>query len=200
MAVRCMPPLGFGSAAGYDGLDTSPAHRSPCSKDPGAATLPPPRAGESRTMQKQSRNRRPNRTSGGGAPRKRAASRRRPPQTPTAANDPQQRLQKILASAGIASRRECEQLILEGRVEVDGEVVTELGSKADPSKQEIRVDGEALPKPKRLYFAVHKPAGVVCTARDPAGRPRVVDMLPAAAGRVDATPAGNATLLDMRLP
>ncbi|MEM9658044.1 MAG: pseudouridine synthase, partial [Planctomycetota bacterium] len=93
-------------------------------------------------------------------------------------------LQNIMAASGVARRRECEQLIMEVRVDVDGVVGNVLGTRADPSKQEIRVDGEALAKPKKLYFAVHKPAGVVCTARDPAGRPRVVDMLPPSVGRV----------------
>jgi 23S rRNA pseudouridine2605 synthase len=88
------------------------------------------------------------------------------------------RLQKVLALAGIASRRECEELIREGRVEVDHKVVTELGTRADPLKQEIRVDGEALPRPKLTYLALNKPTGVVSTARDPAGRPRVTDLLP----------------------
>jgi 23S rRNA pseudouridine2605 synthase len=87
-------------------------------------------------------------------------------------------LQKVLAAAGIASRRECEQLILEGRVEVDRQVVTELGTRVDPDRQEVRVDGEPLPRPKLVYFAVNKPAGYVSTSRDPAGRPRVTDLLP----------------------
>jgi 23S rRNA pseudouridine2605 synthase len=94
------------------------------------------------------------------------------------------RLQKVLAAAGLASRRECEQLILEGRVQVDGEVVTELGAKVDRARQEIRVDGEPLPRPKLQYFAVHKPPGVVSTTRDPAGRPRVIDLLPPGVGRM----------------
>jgi 23S rRNA pseudouridine2605 synthase len=94
------------------------------------------------------------------------------------------RLQKVLASAGIASRRECEQLILEGRVEVDRLVVTELGTRVDPQRQEIRVDGEVLHRPKLVYYAVNKPAGVVSTARDPAGRPRVLDLLPPNTPRV----------------
>jgi 23S rRNA pseudouridine2605 synthase len=92
--------------------------------------------------------------------------------------DGQERLQKVLAAAGIASRRECEELILEGRVEVDRKVVTELGRRVDPQRHEIRVDGEALPRPKLVYFAVNKPAGVVSTSSDPAGRPRVIDLLP----------------------
>lgn len=88
------------------------------------------------------------------------------------------RLQKILARAGIASRRECEELIREGRVEVDHQIVTQLGTRVDPLHQEIRVDGESLLRPKPVYFAVNKPTGVVCTARDPAGRPRVIDLMP----------------------
>jgi 23S rRNA pseudouridine2605 synthase len=119
-----------------------------------------------------------------GPPRERPRFRARRP-GPVAANDDAtnlhdapDRLQKVLAAAGIASRRECEQLILDGRVEVDHQVVTELGTRADPARQEIRVDGELLHKPNLVYFAVHKPVGVVSTARDPAGRSRVTDLLP----------------------
>jgi 23S rRNA pseudouridine2605 synthase len=107
-----------------------------------------------------------------------------------------ERLQKVLAAAGIASRRECEQFILEGRVEVDRQVVTELGTRVDPQRQEIRVDGEPLPRARPIYFAVNKPPGVVSTARDPAGRPRVIDLLPPNAprafpvGRLDADSEG----------
>ena len=88
-----------------------------------------------------------------------------------------QRLQKILASAGVGSRRHCEDLILSGRVEVDRRVVNQLGAKADASQQEIRVDGQPLPRPRLVYFMVHKPRGVVSTNRDPSGRPRVVDLV-----------------------
>ncbi len=88
------------------------------------------------------------------------------------------RLQRILAAAGFGSRRSVEKLILEGRVEVDGEVVDQLGSSADPSLQDVRVDGESLRAAKPLYFAVNKPTGVVTTNRDPQGRPRVVDLAP----------------------
>lgn len=97
---------------------------------------------------------------------------------------PGERLQKVLASAGIASRRECEELITEGRVEVDGQVVSELGARVNRNTQEIRVDGEALPRPRLVYYAINKPTGVVTSARDPAGRPRVIDLLPPSAGRV----------------
>src|SRR6266581_213180 len=81
-----------------------------------------------------------------------------------------ERLQKVLAAAGLGSRRDCEDLIREGRVEVGKKVVTELGTRVNPTQQEIRVDGEALRRPKRLYFAVNKPVGVVTTNFDPSGR------------------------------
>jgi 23S rRNA pseudouridine2605 synthase len=97
---------------------------------------------------------------------------------------PGERLQKVLAAAGVASRREAEQLILEGRVSVDGQIVAELGTRVDVHRQEISVDGQSLPRPKLVYYAVHKPTGVVSTARDPAGRPRVIDLLPPDVGRV----------------
>lgn len=89
-----------------------------------------------------------------------------------------ERLQKILAAAGLGSRRQCEALILEGRVDVDGETVSKLGTKADPETQEIRVDGVALRHPKLLHYMVNKPTGIVSTNNDPAGRPRVIDMVP----------------------
>jgi 23S rRNA pseudouridine2605 synthase len=106
-----------------------------------------------------------------------------------------ERLQKVLAASGVGSRRDCEELIREGRVEVDRQVVTELGTRVDPLKQEIRVDGEALRRPQRLYFAVNKPAGVVTTNEDPSGRTRVVDLVPTeervfAVGRLDRSSEG----------
>ncbi|MCU0880457.1 MAG: pseudouridine synthase [Pirellulaceae bacterium] len=108
---------------------------------------------------------------------------------------PDQRLQKVLAAAGIGSRRDCEEYIREGRVEVDRKVVTELGTKVDPLRQEIRVDGEALRQPKRLYFAINKPEGVLTTNYDPTGRPRVIDLVPTdervfAVGRLDRASEG----------
>lgn len=89
-----------------------------------------------------------------------------------------QRLQKVLAAAGHGSRRQCEELILTGRVEVDREVVTHLGTRVDPQKQKIRVDGVELRQPKTVWYALNKPMGVVCTNRDPGGRPRAVDLIP----------------------
>ena len=104
---------------------------------------------------------------------------------PPAGGEPRgERLQKVLAAAGLASRRECEEYITEGRVQVDGEVVTELGARVDRAKQEIKVDGEPLPRIRLQYFAVHKPPGIVSTARDPSGRPRVIDLLPSGVGRM----------------
>jgi 23S rRNA pseudouridine2605 synthase len=105
------------------------------------------------------------------------------------------RLQKILAAAGLGSRRQCEELILTGRVEVDRKVVTELGTKADPLTQEIRVDGVNLPRPKLVYFIVNKPTGVLSTNSDPSGRPRVIDLVPYpgrlfAIGRLDMSSEG----------
>lgn len=88
------------------------------------------------------------------------------------------RLQKVLARAGLGSRRHCEELILQARVEVDRQVITQLGTRVDPFRQEIRVDGEPIKLSRPMYFIVNKPPGVVCTHRDPAGRTRVIDLLP----------------------
>jgi ribosomal 50S subunit-recycling heat shock protein len=89
------------------------------------------------------------------------------------------RLQKVMAAAGIGSRRHCEEMILEGRVEVDGRTVKKLGTKVEPTEQEIRVDGEVLKPPRmQVYYLVNKPDGVVSTNSDPAGRTRVIDLVP----------------------
>ena len=85
-----------------------------------------------------------------------------------------QRLQKVLAHAGVASRRACEQLIADGRVSVDGITVTEAGVRVDPLTQEIRLDGSRiLTNPELITLMLHKPAGVVTTMEDPEGRPTV---------------------------
>jgi 23S rRNA pseudouridine2605 synthase len=95
-----------------------------------------------------------------------------------------ERVQKVLAHAGIGSRRSCEDLIKQGRVSVDGQVVRELGTRVDPSRSRIAVDGEAIRLESMVYFAVNKPKGYVSTDKDPAGRPRVVDLLPEVPERV----------------
>ena len=86
-----------------------------------------------------------------------------------------ERLQKILAQAGVASRRKAEEMIEQGRVQVNGKVVTELGTKADAGRDHIRVDGKLLQGAERLrYFVLNKPKGFVTTVKDPEGRPTVM--------------------------
>jgi 23S rRNA pseudouridine2605 synthase len=92
-------------------------------------------------------------------------------------DDQRQRLQRVMASAGVGSRRECELIIEEGRVEVDGEVVMTLGAKVDPHKQVIYVDAQKLVIQRLQYFILNKPPGVLSTSKDPAGRPRVIDLI-----------------------
>lgn len=90
-----------------------------------------------------------------------------------------ERVQKVLAAAGIGSRRACEELIAAGRVTVDGEVVG-LGSKADPQRQIVAVDGERIHvNPLLVHFLLNKPPGVVTTVSDPQGRPTVMELVPA---------------------
>lgn len=88
------------------------------------------------------------------------------------------RLQKYIASAGVTSRRKAEELILEGRVSVNGEVCRVLGTKIDPEKDEVMVDGQRVKPKKRLYVALHKPPGYICTRRDPQKRKTIFDLLP----------------------
>lgn len=98
---------------------------------------------------------------------------------------PEERLQKLLAHAGIASRRKTEQLILEGRVTVNGAVITELGTKADPERDHIKVDGKRIrAREKPVYIALNKPKNVVSTASDPQGRPTVIDLIRGVKARV----------------
>ncbi|GAC1352065.1 MAG: hypothetical protein NVSMB1_11250 [Polyangiales bacterium] len=88
-----------------------------------------------------------------------------------------ERLQKILARGGLASRRAAETLITEGRVRVNGHVVNELGAKADPRKDRIDVDGKRVVAEHPVYYALHKPRGYVTTLHDPEGRPTVANLL-----------------------
>jgi len=98
---------------------------------------------------------------------------------------PPERLQKIIAAAGLASRRKAEQLISGGLVSVNGQVITELGSKADPERDHIRVNGKLLHGPERhVYFLLNKPKNYVTTVSDPEGRPTVIQLLHGIGARV----------------
>ncbi len=88
-----------------------------------------------------------------------------------------QRLQKVLAAAGVASRRKSEEIIVEGRVRVNGSIVTELGTKVDPGRDRIEVDGKVISGEGAIVLLLNKPRGVVSTASDPEGRETVVDLV-----------------------
>ena len=109
--------------------------------------------------------------------------------------DTRQKLQKVLAAAGVASRRVCEDLIMAGRVRVNG-TIAEVGARVDPEGDVIEVDGAVVATdPNLVHYLLHKPAGVVTTARDTHGRPTVVDLVPAEprvfpVGRLDADTEG----------
>jgi 23S rRNA pseudouridine2605 synthase len=110
-------------------------------------------------------------------------------------SDQGQRLQKILAAAGVGSRRQVESLIVAGRVAVNGQPAT-LGRRIDPSKDAVEVDGSLVPLDTRLvYYLLNKPRGVITTARDPQGRPSVLDLVELGqrvwpVGRLDADTEG----------
>ncbi|XID94224.1 pseudouridine synthase [Paenibacillaceae bacterium WGS1546] len=89
----------------------------------------------------------------------------------------EERLQKVLANAGVASRRKCEELIAAGKVTVNGKVVTELGAKADPAVDEIAVSGKKIKKEAKIYVVFNKPKGVITSVSDPKGRSVVTDYL-----------------------
>jgi 23S rRNA pseudouridine2605 synthase len=107
-----------------------------------------------------------------------------------------ERLQKVLARAGVASRRHAEELIAAGRVRVNGERVTLLGTRVDPERDAIAVDGQRIEAPREpVYLALHKPRGYVTTAFDPEGRRTVMELVPAIpglfpVGRLDADSSG----------
>lgn len=88
------------------------------------------------------------------------------------------RLQKFLAEAGVASRRASERAIADGRVTVNGEVVSKLGTKIDPQRDKIAVDGKVVGRKRKLYIALNKPPGVMCTRGTDDGRPKIGELLP----------------------
>jgi 23S rRNA pseudouridine2605 synthase len=102
-----------------------------------------------------------------------------------------ERLQKILARAGLASRREAEKWIQEGRVTINGAVVKKLGSKADLEKDKIKVDGKLIPRSRNRYFLFHKPPGLLTSMRDPQGRPSVGEWLKTLGGSGRVFPVGR---------
>lgn len=114
-----------------------------------------------------------------------------------------ERLHKVLAHAGVASRRAAERMIREHRVRVNGTVVVELGTQVDPARDRIEVDGHLLPRGEtsHLYVALNKPLGVVSTAHDPEGRPTVVELVHTPrrlypVGRLDIDSGGLVLLTD----
>ncbi len=107
----------------------------------------------------------------------------------------EQRLQKVLAAAGIDSRRKCEELILDGVVRVNRKVVDKLPTFVDPEKDSITVDGKKIQAAQKVYFLLNKPKGVICTSRDPQGRKKAIDIIPAGqrifcVGRLDIDTSG----------
>ncbi len=107
----------------------------------------------------------------------------------------EQRLQKVLAAAGIDSRRKCEELILEGAVRVNRKVVDKLPAFADPEKDIITVDGKKIQAAQKAYFLLNKPKGVICTNYDPQGRKKAIDIIPTrqrifCVGRLDIDTSG----------
>jgi len=88
------------------------------------------------------------------------------------------RLQKFLAEAGVASRRASEQIILEGRVEVNGQTISELGRKIDPLHDRVKLDGKPVRSKRKIYLALNKPRGLVCSRQDELGRATIYELLP----------------------
>ena len=106
-----------------------------------------------------------------------------------------QRLQRVLAAAGVDSRRKCEELILSGAVQVNRKVVDELPAFVDPEKDVITVDGQTIRPAEKVYFLLNKPKGVICTNSDPQGRTKAIDLVRSrqrifCVGRLDAETTG----------
>ena len=106
-----------------------------------------------------------------------------------------ERLQKVLAHAGVASRRKCEKLILQGRVRVNGQVITKLGAKVDPGQDAIEVDGQPITLEEKVYILLHKPRGYLSDTRDFRGRSSALGLVPSRkrlypVGRLDAESEG----------
>lgn len=96
----------------------------------------------------------------------------------------EERLQKFLSQAGVSSRRQAERLMLEGRIKVNGQVVTQLGTKVDPERDNVKVDGKLIHGENHVYLLLNKPKGTLCTLDDPARRPLVTDLIQGVKARV----------------
>ncbi|WP_243384609.1 pseudouridine synthase [Geothrix alkalitolerans] len=183
------------------GPRTAPATRKPAAGRPARPSAPArPGAGPSRSSSTARSASGPAGRSASGAPTRRPANdKSRPaakqaprkavaPRAGSASSRPpqagQERLQKILAAAGIDSRRACEQIILDGRVQVNGKTVAELGARADPRRDEITVDLIPIHKEAPVYILMNKPKGYVTTVKDDQGRPTVMALLKGVPGRL----------------
>jgi 23S rRNA pseudouridine2605 synthase len=123
--------------------------------------------------------------------------------------DDKQRLQKFLASAGVDSRRKCEELILDGAVRVNREVVDELPAFVDPEKDVVTVNGKRVQLGEKVYYLLNKPKGIICTNSDPQGRKKAIDLIDSperifCVGRLDVETSGaiiltNDSILSNRL-
>ena len=188
---RTPRPAGRTRTAGPEADTRSPRpdKRTRTAPEAGTDYRTPRPAGRTRTAGPEADTRSPRpdkrtRTAAPETPKVRAPrppAQRRPPRAP-GAND--ERLQKILAAAGIDSRRACEEIILEGRVQINGVTVTELGTKADPRRDEITVDLIPIQREAPVYILMNKPKGYVTTVKDDQGRPTVMALLKDVAGRV----------------
>ena len=173
--------------AGSDYRTPRPAGRTRTAPDAGSDTRAPRPAGRTRTAPgaaADTRSHRPDKRTRTAAPEAAKPRTLRPPTERRPARAGDERLQKILAAAGIDSRRACEEIILEGRVQINGVTVTELGTKADPRRDEITVDLIPIQREAPVYILMNKPKGYVTTVKDDQGRPTVMALLKDVAGRV----------------
>ena len=174
---------GVRNPAGAPRTDGAPRPASPASRRPKAAGAPG--EGEARSSARpKTTAAKPGARKTAGAPR--TAGPRKPTGKPRSggASHGLERLQKILAHAGVASRRACEAMILEGRVQVNGVTITELGAKADPRRDTVTLDLQPIQKEAPVYILVNKPKGYVTTVKDDEGRPTVMALLSGVEARV----------------
>lgn len=159
---------------------------SPSRPKGGPRSAAPPEAPRARPGRPAATTRRPGPAGKGPAkaPAKAAAGGSARPAAPRGSARNLERLQKILAHAGVDSRRKCEELILAGRVHVNGHLVTELGAKADPLRDEVTLDYRPVAREQPVYILMNKPKGYVTTVRDDEGRPTVMALLKGIEARV----------------